>query len=171
MWSRSVYTGTLSSCLPHSMLGSKTSPSPKIKKKKHAQICQVWGPTSDWVDFCPVDCYSGGTPVEGQHNENVSQNSRIKKETVHFLWLECSDRPFSFALLLHWWSWGSQIPVIAPWTSHRFIAGLQYRDKHELTDNSASSIPLSLKVFWQWREGTAPQKLDKKKALGHKCTC
>lgn len=159
MWSGSVYTGTLSSCLPHSMLGSKTSPSPKIKKE-HAQICQVWGPTSDWVDFCPVDCSSGGMPVEGQHNINVSLNSRIKilytfydwnVPSVHFhLHFSCTGgRGVARFLLSH----PGQVTGSSPGCSTETNMSSQ-------TDNSESSIPLSLKVFGQWREDTAPRKLD-----------
>lgn len=159
MWSGSVYTGTLSSCLPHSMLGSKTSPSPKIKE--HAQICQVWGPTSDWVDFCPVDCSSVGTPVEGQHNNiNVSLNSRIKILYTFYDWnvpsvhfhshFSCTGgRGVSKSLLSH----PGQVTGSSPGCSTETNMSSQ-------TDNSESSIPLSLKVFGQWREDTAPRKLD-----------
>lgn len=53
MWSRRVYTGTLSSCLPHSMLGA-VYPLPPPHRRQRSTILPLYqgvGHTGDPVDF------------------------------------------------------------------------------------------------------------------------
>lgn len=96
MWPRSVYTGTPASRLPNSIAGISSH---LTLPKELAQIFSIWGPSSGWVDFCPIDIAEGGRWKVYTTTKMWAKILGLRMK-LFTLFLECSGHYFSSLVVM-----------------------------------------------------------------------
>lgn len=116
--------------------------------QEHAQICQIWGPGSGGVDFLP-HWHSGRRPVEGlAQQQKRKAKFQVSERNCSLLFSECSGH---FPLTCG--HGGAKFLLSHPEQVSGSWPGCSTEtNMSSYTNNSESSITLSLKVFGRWKE-------------------